>query len=148
MAVKVTQRAFEDTTIAIFMRKQIDTLKDIGIDQREIALQAGYEKPNVLSMFKRGETKVPLNKVIPLAKALRVDPHFLFRLAVQQPDMPITTEDVNKLFPNTVSAGELKVIEAIRAVAEGDVNPTEDQVKQIAEVFKKKRAISPVPNSL
>ena len=35
-------------------------------------------------MFKRGEVKVPLNKIPLLAKAINADPAHLFRLALEQ----------------------------------------------------------------
>ena len=43
-------------------------------------------------MFKRGETRVPLEKIPALANALKVDPGHLFRLALEQywPDLGAT----------------------------------------------------------
>ena len=38
----------------------------------------------MISMFKRGEVRVPLDKIPLLAKALHVDPGHLFRLALEQ----------------------------------------------------------------
>lgn len=49
-----------------------------------MAIEIGYEKPNMISMFKRGELRVPLDKIPLLAKALHVDPTHLFRLALEQ----------------------------------------------------------------
>lgn len=49
-----------------------------GKPQKEIAEELNYDKPNIITMFKQGKTKVPLNKVPMLAKSLGVDPvHFL-----------------------------------------------------------------------
>lgn len=151
MTTKTVQRPYENTTMAVYLRNQIDSLGDLGINQREIALSAGYDKPNILSMFKRGETKVPLNKALALAKALRCDPSFFFRLAAQQPDMPITASEIDKIFPNLVSAGEMKVVNAIRqAIGGGDVDPTEEQLEAVGDLFrvKERRGVSPVPKSL
>jgi transcriptional regulator with XRE-family HTH domain len=78
-----TKLPFEDSRIAVFLRKQIAALESIKT-QREIASEIGYDKPNILSMFKRGEAKIPLEKIPALAKALHVDPAFLFRLAMEQ----------------------------------------------------------------
>jgi hypothetical protein len=150
LTTKPVQRPYENTTMAIFLRNQIDNLGALGINQREIALAAGYDKPNILSMFKRGETKVPLNKALALAKALRCDPSFFFRLASQQPDMPINAAEIDKIFPNSVSAGEMKVVNAIRESAQGDVDPTDEQLEAVADLFrvKERRGVSPVPKSL
>jgi transcriptional regulator with XRE-family HTH domain len=74
---------FADSAIAKYLEKQIDALKGVKT-QREIAREIGYDKPNMISMFKRGEAKVPLDKIPLLAKALHVDPTHLFRLALEQ----------------------------------------------------------------
>lgn len=50
--------------------------------QREIALAAGYDKPNVLSMMKTGVTKIPLGKAPVLAKACGVDPKVMLRVVM------------------------------------------------------------------
>lgn len=74
---------FASSAIAKFLDKQIDSLKGVKT-QRQIAAEIGYDKPNMISMFKRGETKVPLDKIPQLAKALGVDAGHLFRLALEQ----------------------------------------------------------------
>src|ERR1700722_20655079 len=73
---------FADSAIAKYINKKIDELKGVKT-QREIAQEAGYEMPNIISMFKRGESKVPLEKIPLLSKALGVDPAHLFRLALE-----------------------------------------------------------------
>lgn len=55
-----------------------------GKSQAEIARELGYPKPNILTMFKKGHTKVPLEVVGPLANALGADPVFLFKLVMQE----------------------------------------------------------------
>ncbi len=74
---------FANSAIAKFLDAQIDHLKGVKT-QREIAVEIGYDKPNMISMFKRGEAKVPLEKIPLLAKALGVDAGHLFRLALEQ----------------------------------------------------------------
>ncbi|MBB3713292.1 transcriptional regulator with XRE-family HTH domain [Limimaricola variabilis] len=54
------------------------------LTQREIAQQAGLPKPNVLSMMKTGETKVPLNRIPALAEACRVDAATFIRIAMTE----------------------------------------------------------------
>lgn len=51
---------YSETSMARYLTKQIDALSGIK-NQREIAAEIGYDKPNMISMFKRGETKVPLD---------------------------------------------------------------------------------------
>ncbi len=74
---------FADSAIARYLEKQIEALRGVKT-QREIANEIGYDKPNMISMFKRGEAKVPLEKIPLLAKALHVEPTHLFRLALEQ----------------------------------------------------------------
>lgn len=58
---------FKRPTIAEYLAVQISLSEK---SQREIAAEISYENPNVITMFKQGQTKVPMNKVGPLAKAL------------------------------------------------------------------------------
>src|SRR5271168_2244911 len=74
---------FADSAIAKYIDKKIHELKGVKT-QREIAQEVGYETPNIISMFKRGESKLPLNKIPLLSKALGVDPAHMFRLALEQ----------------------------------------------------------------
>ena len=60
---------FADSAIAKYIDKKIDELKGEKT-QREIAAEIGNDKPNLISMFKRGESKVPLEKIPLLSKAL------------------------------------------------------------------------------
>ena len=80
------RRRAENAAFCEFLRAQID---GHGLSQREIAARMGYEKPHIVSMFKLGETRVPLEKVPSMAEALGVDPVDLFVrvLACYAPDM-------------------------------------------------------------
>ena len=71
----------------------------------------------MISMFKRGETKVPLEKIPALARALRVDPGHLFRLALEQ-YWPDRGEVIEQIFGNTVSANEYEIVREIRALSD------------------------------
>ena len=115
---------FAGTTVAKYIDRQIDALKGVKT-QREIAAEIGYDKPNMISMFKRGEVKVPLDKVPALAKALHVDPAHLFRLALEQywPDLGATIE---RIFGLTVTEKEFEfLIKPWRAATDNtDISPT------------------------
>lgn len=99
---------FEGTVIAQYLDRQIDALKGVKT-QREIALEAGYERPNIVSMFKRGEVKVPLDRVPALAKALHVDPAHLFRLALEQ-YWPGLSGTIEGIFGHTVTENEFELL--------------------------------------
>lgn len=55
---------------------------------RQIANEVGFPKPNVVSMIRNGDTKVPVARAAPLAIALGADPRdMLVRvLKEQQPE--------------------------------------------------------------
>src|ERR1700712_566788 len=71
----------EDSAMARYLVRRIDELRGYKT-QREVSAQAGYPKTNIFSMFKSGETRVPLGKIPAMAKALECDPAHLFRLAM------------------------------------------------------------------
>ena len=64
-AMKSTGRAgmpYADTPLAQYIAKQIDIQVSLGKNQRLIAKEIGYGKPNMISMFKRGEAKDSLRQ--------------------------------------------------------------------------------------
>lgn len=72
-------------------------------------------------MFKRGETKVPLVKVLMLAKAINGDPAHMFRLPLEQYE-PEVLPVVHAIFGRLLSEEEFRVIEFLREQAPaGDV---------------------------
>ena len=50
----------------------------------DIAQEAGYGKPNIISMLRTGVTKLPLDRVPAMAKALNADPVTLMRLCMEE----------------------------------------------------------------
>ena len=61
-------------------RKTIAVLiDDSDSSQCEIARALGYDNANIITLFKQGKTRVPYDKVVPLALALRQDPGVLLR---------------------------------------------------------------------
>ena len=103
-------------TVAEYIEQQIALSEK---SQKEISVDAGFEKPNVLSMIKSGATKLPINRVGPLAKALGVDPVHLLRLALSE-YLPDTFEAIEEIVGQSlVTPGELEVIEVMRKAADG-----------------------------
>lgn len=101
------------TTVAEFIA---DRLAIIDKTQREVAAECGFETPNVITMFKQGKTKVPLDRIGPLAKALNVDPAHLLRLALQE-YMPETWSSIEEILHSTVlTKNELELVRKYRQV--------------------------------
>lgn len=102
--------------------------------QREIAQEAGFSSANVLAMMKSGTTKVPLDRVPKLAKALGVDPRKLFLLCIEEykPELFATIKDIlDGAFP--LSVNEEKIIKKLRAISKNGDPPlhgrNEDDLK-------------------
>ena len=110
--------AYENSSIAVFLTDRIATGKK---SQREIAREIGYDKPNMISMFKSGATKVPLEKIPQLAKALDVDPIHLFRLGLDQywPDLK---ETIAGMFDQggLITNNEFSLIKEVRNITNTD----------------------------
>lgn len=139
VSVVSSGKPFENTRIAEFLRKRVEELSSRK-SQREIALEAGYDKPNIISMFKRGETKVPFDKVPALAKALEVDTIFLLQLQMQQPG-GFDTQTVNEILKRLVTENQSFLIQAFAEVEGGnDYKLTKDERAELVEAYKAIRA--------
>ncbi|WP_254275401.1 helix-turn-helix transcriptional regulator [Halomonas sp. 3H] len=62
----------------------VERQAELGVANRDLAEAAGYHNQNVITMIRRGKTKLPLDKVEPFARVLRVDSAWLFRLAMSE----------------------------------------------------------------
>jgi transcriptional regulator with XRE-family HTH domain len=100
-------------TVAEFLA---DSIALINKTQSQIAAECGFDSPNVITMFKKGQTKLPINRVGPLAKALDVDPAHLLRLVLLE-YLPDTWETIeNTLQTTLLTANELEMVRAFREV--------------------------------
>lgn len=61
-----------------------DQIEQSPKSQLEIAEEAGFETPNIITMFKQGKTKIPLIRVGPLALALGINPRHLLRRVLEE----------------------------------------------------------------
>lgn len=100
-------------TVADFLA---DRIAAVDKTQREIAQECGFDNPNIITMFKNGQTKLPINRIAPLAKALDVDPAHLLRLVMLE-YMPDLWESIENIMQSTVlTANELELVRAFREV--------------------------------
>lgn len=99
-------------TVAEYLAQQIHLS---GKTQAEIAREAGFNKPNIITMFKQGATKLPMGKIGPVARALEVDPLHLYMLAMQEYE-PETWEALRDsvLRQPLVTNNELEILQVIR----------------------------------
>ncbi len=134
---------YSETPMAHYLTKRIQALSGIK-NQREIAAEIGYDKPNMISMFKRGETKVPLDKIPLLAKALQVDPAHLFRLAMEQ-QWPGMKAVVDEIFKNIASDNETEnLLKPWRKITkERDPSPDSRSAEILERAFNEIMGVAP-----
>ncbi len=90
--------------------------------QKEIAREAGFPNPNILSMIKSGDAKLALDRVPALAKALDTDERHLFLLAFQQPGNETALAALERIIGTVLTKNELSWIEELRD-ASGRADP-------------------------
>lgn len=57
---------------------------ELGMTNREIADAVGYHHPNMITMIRKGKTRLPIDKVQRFAAALGVDPVWLLRSVLKE----------------------------------------------------------------
>jgi len=112
-AVRVTPaNANKPRNVAEYISWQIQLC---GKSQTEIAQQAGFDKPNVITMIKQGKTKVPLNKIGSMAKALEIDPVHFMKMCLNEylPDLADTIQQITN--QPIITKNEMDFITVIRS---------------------------------
>ena len=120
----------DNMTVAEYL---VQKIAESGKTQRVIAEECGFENPNIISMFKKGETRLPLNRIEPLASALNVDPAHLLRLVMLE-YMPRTWDDIEWMLKGSIMTdSELRLISAFRQLRKmTDMDQLDFEVKAVA----------------
>jgi len=93
MAAKQAKPRATKLTVAEYLERAIDMS---GKTQRQITQELGYENPNIITMFKQGKSKLPINKVNAMALSLGLDPANLLRIVMTE-YMPEAWEVIEKV---------------------------------------------------
>lgn len=91
--------------------------------QRQIAAEAGFPNPNMLTHLKQGRNKVPLVRVPALARALEVDPALLMRLALDQALGRTAAKAIIDVLGTPVTANEAEWLAEIRSASDNTDPP-------------------------
>lgn len=86
--------------------------------QNEIAAEAGFQNANMLSILKAGKSKLPLDRVPSLARALECDPAFLMRLSLEQAVGATAARAITEIFGSPVTENEQGWLNELREVSE------------------------------
>ncbi|MHA7851409.1 XRE family transcriptional regulator [Roseovarius sp.] len=108
-----SKKPYQDTELAKYVERRVLELKSKKT-QAEIASEAGYRNANMVSMVKSGASKLALDRVPSMARALECDPAYLMRLALEQAVGRTAAAAVIEIFGEPVTENELGWIKAIR----------------------------------
>lgn len=97
--------------VASFIASRIE---ETGQLQKDIASKCGFDKPNMITMIKQGLTRLPLDKVGPMAMALETDPVQLLKMCMEE-YQPATWKAIEPFMETAMTRDELRLITALRA---------------------------------
>jgi len=102
--------------VAEYIKQQI-ALSDKS--QKDISREAGFSTPNNISMIKDGITKLPINRIPSIAKALNIDPVHLLRMTMRE-YMPETWSVIETVFGQSLMTdNERNLLEVVRKASRG-----------------------------
>ena len=108
----------------------------LDMTNQEVADLVGYPNGNVMSMIKKGRTKLPLERVPAMAEALAVDKAKLMRMVMRE-YMPDTLKAIETCLGATVTRNELALIEIWRdATNNNDPEIPENAIQGLHAGFK------------
>lgn len=117
----MTKAESSPTSVADFIA---DRLASTDKTQSEIAEECGFQMQNTVTMFKSGRTKLPLNRIGPLARAINADPAHLLRLVMTEYFRDDWFHIENILHSTVLTANELQLVRAFRdATGDNDAVP-------------------------
>lgn len=81
--------------------------------QKEMAEELGYENPNIMTMFKKGLTKVPITKLPQMADTLGIDRVHLLRLGLKE-YAPEVWETIEEVMGYPMAQYEREIVDIVR----------------------------------
>jgi transcriptional regulator with XRE-family HTH domain len=109
---------YENTRMANFLTKRVDDLVHLK-SQKDIAREVGLANPNVISMWKSGRNKVPLDRVRGLAQALETDAAEMFLMAMEQDLDDASMSVIREIFGIVLTENEREWVRALRRASVG-----------------------------
>lgn len=102
--------------------------------QTRIAEAMGFQSSNVLTLIKKGRTKLPVSRIPDLARLLEIDPFYLLELAMTEysPQVWAVIEDIAT---RSLGDGEKKILRIVREASGGQPVAPEN-AKEAGELQK------------
>jgi len=113
----MNKKPHEDTRLAKYIERRVLELKPKK-SQLQIASEAGFPNPNMVTMIKNGSSKLALDRVPSMARALECDKAYLMRLALEQAVGDTVGQAIVEIFGTPVTANELGWLQEIREASE------------------------------
>jgi hypothetical protein len=113
----MNKKPHEDTRLAKYIERRVLELKPKK-SQLQIASEAGFPNPNRVTMIKNGSSKLALDRVPSMARALECDKAYLMRLALEQAVGDTVVQAIVEIFGTPVTANELGWLQEIREASE------------------------------
>lgn len=114
----------------------VNRQKELGLANADLANALGYSNHNVITMIRRGKTKLPLDKVQPLANVLDVDVAWLFRLVMSE-YVPDSLASIEQCLGTFTSQNERNLLEVWRhATNRSDPEISDDLSRGIMSVMR------------
>jgi transcriptional regulator with XRE-family HTH domain len=108
----MANRPHADTELAKYLTRRVLELRPKT--QADIAAEAGFPNANFLTMVKQGASKLALDRVPALARALECDAAYLMRLALQQAVGDTAAKALIEILGTPVTANEVDWLAELR----------------------------------
>lgn len=133
----MTKKPYVDSQLAKYVKHRVLELKPKK-SQLQIANDAGFPNPNMVTMIKNGSSKLAMDRVPSMARALECDPAYLLRLSLEQAIGDTAAQSVMEIFGTPVTSNELGWIQEIRdASDQSDPRLTRRSQAAIKAIFGK-----------
>ena len=129
--------------VAQYLERMIEAS---GKSQLKISNEAGFEKPNIMTMMKQGKTRIPLAKIGKIAEALGVDPVHLYSMCMNEYEPENWALIKGFLKRPLITNNEMEIIELIRKANPDDPmvlgKRDELRISDLAKSLKSKKQIA------
>ncbi|MEQ8895943.1 MAG: helix-turn-helix domain-containing protein [Roseovarius sp.] len=115
------KKPYADTRLAKYIDRRVMELRP-NKSQNEIAVETGFVSVNMITMLKNGSSKLALDRVPSLARALECDPAYLLRLTLEQVAGDTAAKSIVEILGTPVTDNELGWLNEIRE-ASGHSDP-------------------------
>lgn len=116
------------TDVASFLSSLIE---NCGKSRKEIANESGFGKPNIISMLKTGDTKLPLARLGSFSKSVNTDPVHLLKMCLHE-YYPDVWDAITCYLDASLTSDELRMIKVLRSLNAEERDRLDDFLELLA----------------